>query len=75
MARQVAFFRPADDMGKWHAAWSVDHTPVCGARVTLAREAIRPAAGRESVDVHPIVCRRCLRLSTVPGVTAAGMVR
>jgi len=75
VTRQVAFFAPVDMKGKWHAAWLVSHTAVCGVSVELGREAIRTTAGQESSKVHPIVCRRCIRLATQPGVTAQGMER
>ena len=73
--RQIAFFAPADSVrGKWHAAWLGSHTAVCGATVELHQStAIRTHAGQEKV--HPIVCRRCLRLTVVPGVSAQGVDR
>lgn len=73
VARQIAFFAPADMKGKWHAAWKISRTPVCGSAVTLGSEAIRTAQGQESNKAHPILCRRCLRLATTPGVSALGM--
>ena len=73
VARQIAFFAPEDMKGKWHAGWKVSHTPVCGSNAPLGQEAIRTSQGQESSKVHPLVCRRCLRLSTYPGVTANGM--
>jgi hypothetical protein len=73
VARQMAFYAPADMKGKWHAAWKISHTPVCGTATPLGAEAIHTAQGQQSNKVHPFVCRRCLRLSTTPGVTALGM--
>lgn len=75
VSRQIAFFKPSDDRGKWHAAWLVTHTPVCGASVPLGTEAIHSSQGQDSTKVHPLVCRRCLRLSTTPGVSATGIKR
>ena len=72
VSRQIAFFAPADNKGKWHAAWLISQTPVCGANVTLDQtQAIRTQAGNDRV--HPIVCRRCMRLSLPAGVSATGM--
>lgn len=73
VARQVAFFAPEDMKGKWHAGWKISHTAVCGVAAPLGTEAIRTSQGQESNKVHPFVCKRCLRLSTMPGVTALGM--
>lgn len=73
IARQVAFFAPVDMKGKWHAAWLITHTAVCGVSVELSHEAIRTTAGQKSI--HPIVCKRCVRLATSPGVSAIGMKR
>lgn len=75
VARQIAYFTPADARGKWHAAWMVTHTPVCGAWTPLGTDAIRTAQGQEIARVHRIVCRRCLKLSAVPGVSAEGVKR
>lgn len=73
VARQIAFYAPADMRGKWHAAWKITHTPVCGAPAELGQNAIRTEQGQQSDKVHPLVCRRCLRLSTTHGVSALGM--
>lgn len=73
VARQIAFFAPVDMQGKWHAARKISRTAVCGATTPLGREVIRTSQGQESNKVHPFVCRRCLRLSTTPGVTALGI--
>lgn len=75
IARQIAFFEPTDRRGKWHAAWLVSHAPVCGSAAPLGTTAIRTEQGTDSAAVHKVVCRRCLRLSTAPGVTANGMER
>ena len=75
VARQIAFFAPTDMKGKWHAAWLITHTAVCGVPVELGQEVIHAVAGQESSRIHPIVCRRCIRLSTSPGVSAQGMER
>lgn len=73
ISRQMAFFAPADMKGKWHAAWKITHTPVCGSTAELGADAIRTAQGEASNKVHPLVCKRCLRLSTTVGVSALGM--
>lgn len=73
IARQIAFFAPADMKGKWHAAWKVSHTAVCGVAAPLGADIIRTSQGQESGKVHPFVCRRCLRLATPAGVSALGM--
>jgi hypothetical protein len=73
VARQIAFFAPTDMKGKWHAAWKISHTAVCGAAMELGTDAIRTSQGQESNKVHPFACKRCLRLSTTPGVSAIGM--
>lgn len=73
VARQVAFYAPADGLGKWHAAWKISHAAVCGVRSPLGAEAIRTSVGQQAASVHKIVCRRCLRLSTWPGVSANGI--
>jgi hypothetical protein len=75
VARQIAYFRPSDDQGKWHAAWTVTHTAVCGTAVELSTDAIRTEAGQDLNSVHPIVCKRCLRLTAAPGVSAEGVAR
>lgn len=73
VARQIAFFRPADDRGKWHAKWLVTDTPVCGSAAELASDAIYSAVGDQASQIHPVVCRRCIRLSTPAGVSARGI--
>lgn len=73
VARQMAFFAPSDDKGKWHAAWKIDHTAVCGTPVELGQERIHAAQGQPSNRIHPLACKRCVRLSTSPGVSALGM--
>ena len=73
VARQMAFFAPVDMKGKWHAAWKVDHSTVCGTPVELSTDAIHAVQGQESNKVHPFACKRCLRLSTIPGVSGLGM--
>lgn len=73
VARQMAFFQPEDGRGKWHAAWKVTHTAVCGSPASLGAEVIHAVQGDRSDKVHPFVCRRCLRLSTSPGVSGLGM--
>lgn len=73
VARQVSFFAPADMGGKWHAARLVSNVPVCGAAVELGAEFIATQQGQESTRVHPLVCRRCLRLTTPPGVSGGGL--
>ena len=73
VARQMAFFAPADMKGKWHAAWKISHTAVCGSAAELSGEVIRTSQGQESNKVHPLVCKRCLRLSTTIGVSGLGM--
>jgi hypothetical protein len=73
VARQMAFFAPADMKGKWHAAWKITHTPVCGAAVDLGAEVIHATQGQPSNKIHPFACKRCVRLSTREGVSALGM--
>jgi hypothetical protein len=74
VSRQIAFFAPADMRGKWHARFQVTGAAVCGTTSALdADQVIRTRAGQEKV--HPIVCRRCLRLTVVPGVSAQGVDR
>lgn len=75
VARQIAFFAPVDMKGKWHAAWLITHTAVCGTPVDLGQEVIHATGGQESNRIHPIVCKRCVRLSTSPGVSALGIER
>lgn len=76
VARQIAFYAPADNRGKRHAAWSISHAPVCGTSGALgSTDVIRTAQGDASYRVHPLVCRTCLRLSTRPGVSATGIER
>lgn len=72
IARQVAFYAPADMRGKWHAAHQVVHTPFCGQAVELAGEdtVIRTAAG--DTTAHPLLCRKCLRLACSPWVSGVG---
>lgn len=73
VARQIAFY-PSTSGGKLHAAWKVSQTAVCGAAVELEPSPwVTTSQGQPSEKVHPMVCRRCLRLSTTPGVTANGM--
>jgi hypothetical protein len=68
VARPVAFFAPADQRGKWHATWKADDLPVCGARTPLLPELrITPSMGDWSDQVHPLVCRNCLMLTTQHG--------
>jgi hypothetical protein len=59
----VAFFRPADGKGKYHAAWKVSHVPACGSPATLTDEAIHATLdthdGAFVGTVHPLVCARC----------------
>ena len=75
VARQVPFF-PSASGGKLHAAWAGTHTAVCGRPAALHPVAwIYTAEGERSADVHPMVCRRCLRLTTTAGVSAAGVTR
>lgn len=73
VARQMAFFAPTDMKGKWHAAWKVTHTPVCGSTAELGSEVIHATQGQESNRIHPFACKRCVRLSTSPGVSGLGM--
>jgi len=73
VARQMAFFAPVDMKGKWHAAWKVTHTAVCGQPVELGAEVIHAVQGEQSNRIHPFACKRCVRLSTSPGVSGAGM--
>jgi hypothetical protein len=73
VARQMAFFAPVDMKGKWHAAWKITHAAVCGVTAELGQERISTEQGQQSNRVHPLVCRRCLRLSTTVGVSALGM--
>jgi hypothetical protein len=75
VARQIAFYGTTTG-GKWHAAWLITHTPVCGTPATLVTDSpIRTHVGQSSADVHRVVCRRCLRLSTWPGVSGNGIGR
>lgn len=73
VVRQVAFFAPVDDKGKWHAAWMISHTAVCGVSVDLSQMAIRSAAG--DISIHPIVCRRCVKATLSSVVKAQGVER
>lgn len=77
IARQIAYYPTTSARGgKYHAAWLVSHTPVCGAAVLLDTSgAIYTRQGQINTQVHPIICRRCLRLSAREGVTAHGMKR
>jgi hypothetical protein len=73
VTRQVGFFQPADNKGKWHAANRVSRTAVCGSPAELTHVAIRTAVGDQSSRVHPLVCRSCLRMTTRAGATATGV--
>lgn len=75
VAHPVRFFEPTEGRGKWHAAWRVDGTAVCGAPAILdthpQQPAIVPEVGTPWERVHPLVCRRCLRLATSSGYANA----
>lgn len=54
--------------GKYHAAHRVSGTAICGASATLdTATRIMVVGGVDSSTVHPIVCKNCLRLATLPG--------
>lgn len=70
VARPVRFYPTTDMRGKWHAALQVSGQAVCGQTVVLAvngQDCITPHVGDAWASVHPIVCRRCLRLATAQG--------
>lgn len=75
VARQIAFF-PTERSGKLHAAWKVSGQAACKAtllvQTTSTGPVIRTAQGDDSAKVHPMVCKRCLYLTTSSGYTAAG---
>lgn len=74
VAHPVRFFPATDGKGKWHAAWKVSGTAVCGAAPELATtggEWIAPQVGDLQAKVHPLICKRCLRLTTSDGYTNA----
>jgi hypothetical protein len=73
-ARHAEFFAPVDDRGKWHARWLVTGTAVCGTPVILDdAKRISVRGGMSWAQVHPIICRRCLRRATSTGYSAAGI--
>ena len=64
-ARPSRYFAPIDDMGKWHAAWTIDWTTRCGANVIVNPSLEIAVEGNvDTTTVHPIVCRRCLNYAT-----------
>lgn len=72
VACQVAFY-PTAGGGKLHAAHKVSRTAVCGVAAALEATAwVTTAQGTLSTAVHPMVCRRCLRLTTHAGFTGTG---
>lgn len=74
VAHSVRFWPASDSRGKWHAAWKVSGTAVCGSPAPLAvtgSEWLAPEVGVEQVRVHPLVCRSCLRLTTSVGYANA----
>lgn len=77
VARQVAFYPAEDGKGKWHAAWLVSNTAVCGKPVVLdvSDNVIHSVQGEQSNRIHPFACKRCVRLTTPEGVTAEGVRR
>lgn len=61
----VRFFAPEDMKGKWHAKRLVTGEADCGAGVLLGDgDSIHVTkANLKDRKYHPIVCRRCARLS------------
>lgn len=73
----AGFFPTADMRGKWHAADHASVTPICGKALVLdfSVAPIMPRANGMASDVHPFVCRRCLRLATAVGYAPRARTR
>lgn len=67
-ARPAHFYAPANG-GKWHAAALITGEPRCGTRTPLSTDTILVNQNQPWASVHPVVCRKCLRLATSPGYT------
>lgn len=73
--RTVRFFAPANMAGKWHAKRIVTGEADCGATVLLGDESL--VATKDDIamrNVHPIACRRCVRLNG-PGYSSLRIVK
>jgi hypothetical protein len=65
-SRPVIAYPTTDGKGKWHASTSsMAETPLCGSTTALLdiRSGNRIHVGPTDKYAHPIVCKRCLRMS------------
>lgn len=53
-----------DGKGKYHVAAGVADTPVCSTPVLLDRDPMKSIHLHADRAVHPIVCKRCVRIVT-----------
>lgn len=67
-SRQVSYFPAADGRGKYHLRNTVTHEAACGSPVVLDASPMSALVyGADDERVHPIVCRKCVRLARTEG--------